>query len=57
MLKDNSNVRSIMTKTEKRSIHGGRTGGEDSSELDNCRNDDVNKCPCGNEAGDTNCSN
>lgn len=53
MLKNNSNLRSVMTKTEKKSINGGRTGGEDSSELDNCRNDHENKCVCGNEAGDT----
>ena len=55
MLKDNSNVRSVMTKTEKKSINGGRTGGEGSSELDNCRNDHENECPCGRPAGDTRC--
>lgn len=55
MLKSNARLGSTLTKIEKKSITGGRTGGEDSSEVDDCRNDDIHQCPCGNAAGDLNC--
>lgn len=55
MLRNNSNLGSIVTKIEKSNINGGRTGGDDSSEVDDCRNDHKNQCRCGAPAGEETC--